>query len=125
MGELEMGLGFTDAIKKLSTIDVFKRDSKTHELLTGDFIGRPFYLDYERSYVLIADSWKQKAKGVPQGSFLLAYYENEPSIEEALLLRVLGPTKLPTDGDIIQSMVEYYKDNIKTNGASNQLDSFT
>ncbi len=120
-----MGIGFSDAIAKLSKVDVFKRDTKSHEVLTGMFVGRPFYLDYERSYILIADAWKQKAKGIPQGSFLLAYYENEANVEEALLLRVLGPTKLPTDADVISSMVEYYKDNLKTNGASSQLDTFT
>jgi hypothetical protein len=58
-------------------------------------------------------------------SILLAYYENEPDVSEALLLRVLKPTKLPTDSDIISSMVEYYKDNLRTTGSDNQLDSFT
>jgi hypothetical protein len=84
--------------------------------LTGIFVGRPFGIDYGKAHVLVADSWKQKAKGIPQGSFLLAYYENEEDVSEALLLRVIGPTKLPTDMEVISSMVEYYKDNLKTSG---------
>ncbi len=47
-----MGIGFSDAIAKLSKVDVFKRDTKSHEVLTGMLVGRPFYLDYERSYIL-------------------------------------------------------------------------
>ncbi|MHC5730369.1 MAG: ATP-binding protein, partial [Nostoc sp.] len=64
-------------------------------------------------------------KGIPQGSFLLAYYENEDDVYEVLLLRVLKPAKLPTDNDIISSMIEYYKDNLKTSGKESQLDSYT
>lgn len=44
---------------------------------------------------------------------------------EALLLRVLKPSKLPTDNDVVSSMIEYYKDNLKTSGKESQLDSFT
>ena len=106
----------TDIMQKIATVDVFQRDNKTMEISTGIFIGRPFALDYEKAYILVADAWKSKAKGIPLGSFLLAYYENEENVQEALLLRVIGPTKLPTDSDVISSMVEYYKDNLKTAG---------
>ena len=118
-------LGFANEIAKIASTDLFKRDGRENELQTGLFVGRPFYLDYDRAHLLVADSWKMRAKGLPQGSFLLAYYENEPDVSEALLLRVLRPTKLPTDSDVISSMVEYYKDNLRTTGNDNQLDSFT
>jgi hypothetical protein len=62
---------------------------------------------------------------VPQGCFLVAYYGNEEDLQEALLLRVLRPASFPTDGDVIASMVEYYKDNLRTSGANAQLDQFT
>lgn len=120
-----MQMNFVDEIAKIASIDLFKRNHKTGELETGLFVGRPFHIDYDRAHLLIADAWKQKAGGLPQGSFLLAYYENEDAICEALLLRVLRPTKLPTDSDVISSMVEYYKDNLKTGGNDNQLDTFT
>lgn len=112
-------------VKSLAVTDLFKRDGDTGEVQTGIFVGRPFYLNYNHAYLLVADAWKQKAKGIPQGSFLLAYYENEQDVQEALLLRALEPAKLPTDDDVISSMVEYYKDNLRTSGEETQLDSFT
>lgn len=115
----------TDVMQKIAAVDVFQRDPKTKEICTGMFVGRPFAIDYDRAFILVADAWKSKAKGIPQGSFLLAYYENEESVQEALLLRVIGPTKLPTDSDVISSMVEYYKDNLKTAGQGSQLDTYT
>ena len=115
---------FTDIIAKLASVDLFARESDG-KFSAGIFVGRPFYIDYERLYLLVADAWKLKAKGLPQGSFLLAYYEGEPDVSEALLLRVLKPCKLPTDHDVIGSMIEYYKDNLRTSGQESQLDSFT
>lgn len=99
------------------------------EWSTGCFVGRPFRLSYGRAEILVADDWKEKAKGIPQGCFLLAYYDNEldnKSNAEAILLRVLQPAKLPTDQDVISSMVEYYKDGLQTGSTSrSQLDTFT
>lgn len=120
-----MDANFKHVIDQIARIDIFKRDRATGEWETGLFVGRPFYIDYDHAYLLVADSWKQKARGIPQGTFLLAYYENETSVSEALLMRVLKPTKLPTDNDIISSMIEYYKDNLRTSGTDTQLDSFT
>ena len=117
-------LSFTDVMQKIAKVDLFQRN-KTGEVQTGMFIGRPFAVDYGTALILVADAWKQKAKGIPQGSFLLAYYENEDDVSEALLLRVIGPTKLPTDIEVIGSMIEYYKDNLKTSGKNSQLDTFT
>ncbi len=120
-----MSLGFINEIAKIASVDLFKRNDTTGAWETGVFIGRPFYLDYASADILVADAWKLKAKGIPQGSFLLAYYENESDVSEALLLRSLRPSKLPTDNDVISSMVEYYKDNLKTSGPGNKLDTFT
>lgn len=102
--------------------DIAIKEAKIPE----NFAGRPFYLDYDKAYLLVADAWKYRVKGIPQGTFLLAFYENEQDhIEEALLLRALKPTKLPTDNDNISSMIECYKDNLKTSGTKSQLDQFT
>jgi DNA helicase HerA-like ATPase len=119
-----MPVALTNEIAKIAAVDLFKR-GKAGTIQTGLFVARPFYLDYDRAHLLVADAWKQKAKGIPQGTFLLGYYENEDGIAEALLLRALRPTKLPTDSDIISSMIEYYKDNLRTAGKGSQLDSFT
>jgi hypothetical protein len=122
---MEGNMDFTDVMQKIASVDLFNRDARTNEITTGVFVGRPFYLDYYHAYLLVADAWKFRAGGIPQGSFLFAYYENEDQVNEALLLRVLGPTRLPTDNDVISSMVEYYKDNLKTSGKNSQLDTFT
>ena len=119
-----MPMALTDEIARIASVNLFRRSAKG-EFETGIFVGRPFALDYDKAYLLVADAWKFRAKGLPQGTFLLAYYENEEGISEALLLRALRPAKLPTDGDVISSMVEYYKDNLKTGGKETHLDSFT
>jgi hypothetical protein len=60
-----MSIGFVDAITKLAKVDLFERDPKTRILKTGLFVGRPFYLDYDKAHILVADSWKNKAAGLP------------------------------------------------------------
>jgi hypothetical protein len=106
-------------IKSLISVDLLKEGK------SDGFVGRPFYVDYERAFLLMADSWKQKIGGVPQGTLLLSFYENEENVEEALLLRAIKPVRLPTDDDIIRAMVEYYKDDLKTSGSGSQIDDFT
>jgi hypothetical protein len=83
-------------------------------------------------HVLISDAWKFRANGIPQGAFLLAFYEGEDDVKEALLLRALGPTKLPTDNEVVSSMIEYYKDGMDISGRAgapvkkdSKLDNFT
>ncbi|MBD2596029.1 ATP-binding protein [Nostoc spongiaeforme FACHB-130] len=114
--------------RQLTQVNLFKR-SKDGEWETGLFVGRPFRLSYSKAEILVADAWKQRANGIPQGCFLLAYYDNDlddPTNAEAILLRVIQPTKLPTDQEVISSMVEYYKDNIRTGtNQRSQLDTFT
>lgn len=121
---MSMDVNLSAEIDKIASINLFERD-RDGSWKTGVFVGRPFHLDYDRAYLLVADAWKSKAKGLPQGGFLLAYYENEEKVAETLLLRVLGLTNLPTDNDTISSMIEYYKDNLRTSGTASQLDDYT
>jgi DNA helicase HerA-like ATPase len=111
-----------DVIKKITDIDFFK-EGQNEDL----FVGRPYSINYNKANLLISDFWKHKVKGIPQGSFLLAFYDNpfEENIQEALLLRVLNPSALPTDNNVISSMIEYYKDNLNTSGKKSELDDFT
>lgn len=114
-------MGLMQELQNLAIVDIFK-EAKKPEL----FVGRPFYLDFDKAYLLITDAWKERVGGIPQGTFILAFYENEnDDVDECLLLRALRPAKLPTDNDVIASMVEYYKDNLKTSGKKSQLDDFT
>lgn len=116
---------------KLGGVDLFKRAQKDGDWVwdNGTFVGRPFHLDFSTAQILVSDSWKEKAQGIPQGCFLLAYYDCDPGnegLEEALLLRVREPAALPTERDVVGSMVEYYKENIRTGNTSNsKLDQFT
>src|SRR5947207_15526432 len=102
-----MAVALTNEIARIAAVDLFKR-SKTGEIETGLFVARPFYLDYDRAHLLVADAWKQRAKGIPQGTFLLAYYENEAGVADSLLLWTLHTTKIPTYSVVIASMVAYY-----------------
>jgi hypothetical protein len=117
--------------RQLTQTNLFKRKKEGEDVRwdTGLFVGRPFRLTYSRAEILVADAWKQRAKGIPQGCFLLAYYDNEPNEQEnaeAILLRVIQPTRLPADQEVISSMVEYYKDDIRTGtNQRSQLDTFT
>lgn len=112
-------------LRDILNVDIFKEGRKD-EL----FVGRPFYLDYESAQVLVSDAWKHRVKGIPQGAFLLAFYDGEDGVEEALLLRALTPSKLPTDNDVVSSMIEYYKDGADISGRAgsgsvSKLDDFT
>lgn len=94
------------------------------------FVGRPFYLSYDIARLLVCDAWKAQVKGIPAGCFLLAFYNGEDGVEEAVLLRALSQVKLPTDNDVISSMIEYYKDNLDISGRAGslkggKLDEFT
>ena len=62
-------------LEELKSVDIFK-ESRKEEFL----VGRPFYIDYDTAMLLIADSWKEKVNGIPPGSFLLAFYENEEKV---------------------------------------------
>lgn len=117
-------MSITDKIKELAQIDLFKKDDQGNPA-AGIFVGRPFYLDFDLCNMLVADAWKHEAKGLPQGCLLLAYYENEQGVSEVVLLRVLKPCSLPTDASVISSMVEYYKDGLRTTEPGSNLDSFT
>ena len=99
-----------------------------HEATTQDFfIGRPFYFDYKTMRILSNDFWKNKVGGIASGSFLVASYQNEHHIgsRELILLRVIGPTALPTDADKIASMVDFYKESLTSDESTRRLDDYT
>lgn len=107
-------------LKDLAAVDVFT------ELAHADaFIGRPFYFDFNRMKILSNDHWKEKVGGVPAGAFLAALFDNDPEHPEVVLLRVLGPTALPTDSDVVAAMVDYYKESESAQATSGKLDSYT
>ena len=104
-------------LKEIANVDIFKK-GRNNAL----FVGRPFYLDYDKAQILISDAWKNEVKGIPQGTFLLAFYDGEENVQEAVLLRALTPSKLPTDNDVVSSMIEYYKDGSDISGLAGSKD---
>jgi hypothetical protein len=114
-----MAVSVVEELKKLATIDFFA-EAKSEDR----FVGRPFYLDFGRLRMMSNDKWKFNVGGVPSGAFLFCIYNGEPDVKEAVLVRVLGPTKLPTDDDVVAAMVDHYKESLP--GESEQrLDPYT
>ena len=71
-------------IKQIVSVDIFSKGQAK-----SLFVGRPYYLDYEKIQILVSDAWKHQVKGIPQGAFLLAFYNGEEDVQEVILLRVL------------------------------------
>lgn len=114
-----MSSSVVEELKRLASIDLFEECQKQDA-----FVGRPFYLDFDRLRLMSNDKWKRSVGGVPAGAFLLALYNGEPGIDEAVLLRVLRPTKLPTDDDMVMAMVDHYKEAPREESGA-PLDSYT
>ena len=47
-------MSIVDEIKVIADVDIFET-AKKKEL----FVGRPYYLDYDKAYILITDAWKE------------------------------------------------------------------
>lgn len=107
-------------LKELATVDIFKDVPHVEA-----FIGRPFYFDFNKMKILSNDHWKEKVGGVPAGAFLTAHFDNDSEHPEVVLLRVLGPTTLPTDSDVVAAMVDYYKEGEGPQATAGKLDSYT
>jgi DNA helicase HerA-like ATPase len=112
----------TEKLKILASTDIFKSGREP-----DTFVGRPFYFDYETVKVLVNDKWKHRVGGIPAGAFLLCSYDGEVGVEEMVLVRVIGPTALPTDSDVVASMVDHYKEDQPpgSGGTPKKLDSYT
>lgn len=113
-------MSLTQELRDLASVDLFERGRKPEW-----HVGRPFALDFNTLRMVSNDKWKNKVGGLPAGAFLLCFYEGEPDIDEAILLRVIKPAPLPSDSDIVASMVEYYKEDLPTSGVNSHLDSYT
>lgn len=113
-------MSINQRLKELATVDVFKDVAQA-----DGFIGRPFYFDFNKMKILSNDHWKEKVGGVPAGAFLAALFDNDKDHPEVVLLRVLGPTALPTDSDVVAAMVDHYKESEGAEATSGKLDSYT
>lgn len=80
------------------------------------FIGYVYSLRYDECLVQTNDAFKHAVNGLPHNSFLLAAgfdpsrFDAAPPIDqEVVLLRVLGPTGLPQDADMVRTRIEHHQ----------------
>jgi len=114
---------FRQELENIAKTDIFEVSQNKK-----DFVGNPFKIDYEKTSILTCDDWKHNVGGIPQGCFLLAFYENDfdnEKVNEAILLRALKPCAIPSDNSVISSRIEYFKEELKTSGKERQIDPFT
>lgn len=96
--------------------------SDTHPLvrLLGDFekthVGFIFAMGFAEAHVLTNDKWKERVRGIPHNSFLVAASFDPANFaatteidQEVLLLRVMEPIKLPQDDDLIRTRIEQHQ----------------
>jgi len=62
--------------------------------------------------------------GYPQAPFSFVSTLASPASKKPVLVRVLRPTRLPTDDEVVASIVEFYKEAIPTE-ATDKLDTYT
>jgi hypothetical protein len=98
---------------------VLENDPLGRLIQEENFIGWVYSIDYDTVLVMTNDLWKFRALGVPHNSFLLAATFNPREFssvvseeKEAILLRVVGSTKLPQDDDSIRTKIDYYQQQI-------------
>ena len=110
----------------------------TDELCTliqkENFIGWIYSLDYDNALVVTNDAWKNRVKGIPHNSFLVAssfspdnYGDTDPIEREVFLLRVTGTCKLPQDDDAIRTKIDNYQNQTELypQGDSGDFDAIT
>lgn len=113
-------MSITESLKTMASVDLFKE-----AVAPESFVGRPFHFDFSHMRILSNDFWKEKVGGIAAGAFLVAVYDNAGDNPEIVLLRVLGPTPLPSDSDVVAAMVDHYKENAAVDTSASKLDSYT
>jgi len=115
-----MAMRLDEQLRVMAASDLFEEAA-----VPDHFVGRPFYFDFTRMKILSNDFWKEKVGGIAAGTFLVAVYDRVPRKPEVVLLRVLGPTALPSDSDVVAAMVDHYKESAGTDAQDSKLDSYT
>ena len=113
-------MSIREKLRGMASVELFKE-----VIVPEAFVGRPFYFDFTKMKILSNDHWKEKVGGIAAGAFLTAVYDNADDRPEVVLLRVLGPTILPSDSDVVAAMVDHYKESAGTDTRASKLDSYT
>lgn len=113
-------MSISEKLRDMASVELFKEAVDAES-----FVGRPFYFDFSKMKLLSNDHWKEKVGGIAAGAFLIAVYDSAGDRPEIVLLRVLGPTVLPSDSDVVAAMVDFYKENAATDANASKLDNYT
>lgn len=108
--------------------------------LLGDYkqnlVGYIYSMNFNEAMVLTNDAWKERVGGIPHNGFLVAsmfdpekFADTHEFDKEVILLRVLGPTNLPQDGDLLRTRIEHNQrrtpEEVFTQDAHDGLDPIT
>ena len=81
-----------------------------------NFVGYVYGMSFDEALILTNDAFKERVAGIPHNSFLVATSINPDNISnstnldrEVVLLRVLGPSTLPFEGDFIKTRIEHHQ----------------
>src|ERR1051325_8395798 len=113
-------MSIKEKLRDMASVNLFKQ-----AVASSSFVGRPFYFDFSKMKILSNDYWKERVGGIAAGTFLVAVYDNAGDRPEVVLLRVLGPTTLPSDSDVVAAMVDHYKETAADDISVSKLDSYT
>lgn len=102
----------------------------------ANHVGYVYSMNFSEALVLTNDAWKEKVSGIPHNSFLIASGFDPDRLNEAheldrevVLLRVIGPSGLPTDVDLLRTRIEHNQrrteDEIFTQDVHDGLDALT
>ena len=83
---------------------------------TEQHVGYVFGMGYETAKVLTNDAWRSRVGGVQLNAFLVACAFDPERFTDAdeldrvvVLLRVIGPTPLPQDADLLKAIIEHHQ----------------
>jgi hypothetical protein len=119
----------------MALLDALLQSNKLVSLVQKEnFVGWVYSIDYENALVVTNDDWKQKVKGIPHNSFLVAtsfdpdrFSATSEMDREVILLRVVGTSKLPQDEDMIRTKIDNYQNQTSTylNDSDKDFDNIT
>lgn len=117
----------------MNIIENVVSDNKLCKLIQEqNFVGWIYSINYEKALLMTNDAWKEKVRGIPHNSFLIAtnlnvkeYASSNEIDREVILLRVVNSCKLPQDDDIIKAKIDNYQNQVEIDGADKNYDILT
>lgn len=117
----------------MNIIENVVSDNKLCKLIQEqNFVGWIYSINYEKAFLMTNDAWKEKVKGIPHNSFLVAtnlnvkeYASSNEIDREVVLLRVVNSCKLPQDDEIIKAKIDNFQNQQEIDDADKNYDIIT